>query len=62
LRQIVGNAKDKGIVPDLSQINDMKHWSVINADCESALGVRPMHAPKAAPARTIRELAFKAMQ
>jgi thiol-disulfide isomerase/thioredoxin len=30
-------AREKAITPDLSQISDRKVWTVINADCESAM-------------------------
>jgi hypothetical protein len=32
----VGLAEEKGVAPDLSQINDGKVWSVINGSCETA--------------------------
>jgi len=33
------SAREKVIAPDLSRINDGKIWSVINADCDTAIEI-----------------------
>jgi hypothetical protein len=60
----LGLANDKVIAPDLSQINDGKIWSVINAECNTAIedGKRVVHLKPTGKANTPSDIGLAVVE